>query len=107
MLQEEQLEGPLVEALELVPDDDGVLDSIGAPIGLPNWLTIEGLLPPVKMGLYMWEFNRIYIYKPPIISSLKHLNGGWCRLELSGLGWKPSRTRPGSRVWRRQERLFS
>ena len=27
VLQEEQLEGPLAEALELVPDDDGAIDS--------------------------------------------------------------------------------
>ena len=37
---------------------------------------MEGLLPPVEMGLYMWEFKRNDINKPPIISYLKHLNGG-------------------------------
>ena len=75
--REEQLEAPLAEALELVPEDDsGALDSNGTAragggyrgvteiarslestgaASLPSWLTVEGLLTPVEMGLKMWE----------------------------------------------------
>ena len=70
MLQEEQQEAPLAEALELVPEDDrGALDSTGAA-ALPSWLTVEGLLTSVEMGLKMWELNNINIYKLFILSSL-------------------------------------
>ncbi len=28
---------------------------------LPSWLTVEGLLTPVEMGLKMWEWNNINV----------------------------------------------
>ena len=45
-------------------------------LGLPSWLTREGLLTPVEMGLKMWERNNVNIYNLFVISSLQYLNGG-------------------------------
>ena len=51
------------------------LESTGAA-ALPSWLTVEGLLTPVEMGVKMRELNNINIYNHFIISSLHPLYGG-------------------------------